>query len=338
VLTIAIPTFNRAAQLDRQLAWLAVAVAGHEHQVELVVSDNSSSDSTPEVTSRWQAVLGPELLQVRRQPENIGAIRNIRDCLVRAREPHVWVVGDDDVLSPAAVTAVVERLARHPDLALLNLGFSSRSAITGELLFARCYDVDDERVSADGLAAFSELLAHDYGGVALTSAQVYRADLVRAAVQTWTGAEDNLVVQIFWGAACAAAGDLQVTEQVWLECSAGTHFFVDDPVLHLRLGFVDVPELAQQLRGLGYPEPVLRELVLHHLARSEARVLLRAARHDARAAAAATTTYACAVRRVGWSATREHLRHTVLPDLRCYLREKVRAASGPRRPLSRGAA
>lgn len=338
MLTIAIPTFNRAAQLDRQLGWLAAAVVGHEREVELVVSDNCSTDATAEVTARWQAVLGPRLLEVRRQPENVGAIRNIRDCLVRARQRHVWVVGDDDVMSPTAVTAVLERLGRSPDLALLNLGFSSRSVVTGELLFARCYDVDGERVRTDGATVFTDLLAHDYGGVALTSAQVYRSDLVRAAVETWTGREDNLVVQIFWGAACAAAGDVQVTEEVWLECSAGTHFFLDDPVLHLRLGFVDLPELAQQLAGLGYPDPVLRELVLHHLARSEARVLMRAARRDPRAAAVATTTYARAVRGVGWSATREHLRSTVLPDLTAYLRDKGRAVIGRRSLVRSGAA
>lgn len=309
MLTIAIPTFQRAHRLDRQLAWLSAAVQGHEDLVELVVSDNCSSDETPDVAMRWQQALGDDLLQVRRQPENIGAIRNIRDCLVRARNRHVWVVGDDDEISPSAVAEVLGRLRRHPDLALLNLNFSSTSAVTGELIFSKCYGIERERVRADGAAAVTELLAKNYGGVALTTAQVYRADLVRQAVDAWGRQDqDNLLVQVYWTAWCAAHGDVMTTADTLLDCSAGTHFFVADPVLHLRLGTRDMPELARRLRELGYPRTVLDQLVLEQLSRHQAGVALRALRQDPLGTAAAGAAYLRALHGVGWAPAAAQLR------------------------------
>jgi abequosyltransferase len=316
VLTIAVPTYNRAALLDRQLEWLAAAVRGYEDRLELVVSDNCSSDATPEVAARWQRTLGAELLQVRRQAENVGAIRNIESCLVQAGQRHVWAISDDDVLSPSAVAQVLTRLQRHPDLGLLTLNFSSRSGVTGEQRFARCYQVDGERVRPDGGAAFTEMLAEDWGGVALTTAQVYRSDLLRGAVEAWGPYHvPNLVVQMFWTGWCAAHGDVLVTEDPLLECTADTHFFLADPMLHLRLGFADVPELAERLAELGYPWPVLRGLVLRQLAPHQVSVVRRAARADPRATAAVLKGYLRAVRRVGLPATASHLRRKVTERL-----------------------
>ena len=40
LLTIAIPTYNRAALLDKQLAWLATAIKGFESECEIIISDN----------------------------------------------------------------------------------------------------------------------------------------------------------------------------------------------------------------------------------------------------------------------------------------------------------
>ncbi len=46
LLTIAIPTYNRAELLDKQLAWLAQAIQGFESDCEIFVSDNCSTDHT----------------------------------------------------------------------------------------------------------------------------------------------------------------------------------------------------------------------------------------------------------------------------------------------------
>jgi len=69
LLTIAIPTYNRAKQLDRQLNWAVNAIAGRWDEVELIVSDNASLDETPEICQKWYAQTGGRA-RIIRQPRN----------------------------------------------------------------------------------------------------------------------------------------------------------------------------------------------------------------------------------------------------------------------------
>jgi hypothetical protein len=43
LLTIAIPTYNRADLLDKQLTWLSQGIKGFESECEILVSDNCLS-------------------------------------------------------------------------------------------------------------------------------------------------------------------------------------------------------------------------------------------------------------------------------------------------------
>lgn len=254
-LTIAFPTYNRAALLDGQLAWLSRALAGHEASCEILISDNASPDETPDVVERWRRAFAERgaTVRVNRNPRNIGAIRNIAFCITAARSRHVWTVGDDDVIEDQALAYVLSETEQHPDLALLTLNFSSRLVTTGELRFERCYEIDDDAVHADGRELFFRCLEHDPGGVALTTAQVYRSDLAGQAIREWRRGLHNLVTQIYWTGFCAANGPVKVTRETHLECAAGTHFFVGDPRLSYKLDLGDTAELYARLAKIGYP-------------------------------------------------------------------------------------
>jgi abequosyltransferase len=101
LLTIAIPTFNRATFLQLCLANLVPQVKEFGNEVELLVSDNASSDATVEVVRRYASTL-PSLRAVRNR-ENIGSDRNIAQCYGLANGKYVLIFGDDDVLLPGAL-------------------------------------------------------------------------------------------------------------------------------------------------------------------------------------------------------------------------------------------
>lgn len=259
-LTIAFPSYNRAALLDGQLAWLERAIRGHEAHCEIYVSDNASTDETQDVVSAWRDRLADRVaFRANRNDRNLGAIRNIAGCIVAARGRHVWTVGDDDLIEDGAIGYVLEELGRHSDVGLLTLNFSSRIVTTGEVRFERCYSIDDDSVHADGRALFERCLEEDPGGVALTTAQVYRADLAQAAIKDWRWGLRNLVTQIYWTGYCAAHGSAKVTRDTHLECAAGTHFFVGNPRLSYKLDLGDTVELYARLARIGYsPDVCLR--------------------------------------------------------------------------------
>jgi abequosyltransferase len=287
-LTIAFPTYNRAALLDRQLGWLSRALEGHEQQCEILVSDNASPDETPRVIDGWRKALTDRgaSVTVNRYAKNVGAIRNIAFCIGSARTAHVWTVGDDDVIEDSALNYVLTQIDQHPDLALLTLNFSSRLVTTGELRFERCYEIDEDVVHADGRELFMRCLEHDPGGVALTTAQVYRSDLAGRAIREWQLGLHNLVTQIYWTGFCAANGPVKVTRDTHLECAAGTHFFVGNPRLAYKLDLGDTAELYARLAKTGYPADRCLRLARKQLRGAKRRLATGVLRWPATGAAA----------------------------------------------------
>ena len=108
LLTIAIPTYNRAGYLGTLLSVLFDQVAG-ERRIELIVSDNASTDKTPEVVHKFLADGLP--IRYIRNEINSGADGNILQCFEKARGKYVWICGDDDVILPGGVQLVLERIS-----------------------------------------------------------------------------------------------------------------------------------------------------------------------------------------------------------------------------------
>ncbi len=115
LLTIAIPTFNRAAQLGALLSALEPQVAGSA-DVEVFVSDNASTDNTPAVitaAAERYAILGARL-RTHRQATNIGSDANFAFCFSKAEGHFFWMCGDDDLIVENAVAEVLT-LLRAPN-------------------------------------------------------------------------------------------------------------------------------------------------------------------------------------------------------------------------------
>ena len=267
-LTIAIPTFNRAELLDAQLGWVARALTGHESQVELLIADNASTDGTEEVISRHlERFYGSDLL-VRHivQPENVGAIRNIIYCISNATGDYVWTISDDDEIDDKAVDRVLGLLDTNPNVSLLLLNFSTRHHRTGKRKFDRCFEnIGDESVDNGG-ALFERYLAQPqpsrWGGLALTTAVVYRSRDARAALEQWPEAPGNLTMQLFISGYCASSGRMVVTHEPVLEMIGGRHFFEKDIELYTKFRFAQVPEAFVKLTEIGYSAKLLRRKIL----------------------------------------------------------------------------
>jgi len=132
LLTIAIPTYNRSAFLRQLLDSLAEQVR-NEPRVEVVVSDNASTDDTPSLLEERQRLGLP--LRYLRNAQNVGPDANFLQCFERASGKYVWIIGDDDLLLPGAVDHVLEYLSRDEyDLAYLSsIGFRGDAPVEQRL-------------------------------------------------------------------------------------------------------------------------------------------------------------------------------------------------------------
>lgn len=111
LLTIAIPTYKRADDLEELLKTLEPQLA-RCRQVELLVSDNASPDRTPEVTAaavaRYEAA--GARIEVHRQAQNLGADGNFAFCYAQARGRFFWLLGDDDRIVPGGLEEILALL------------------------------------------------------------------------------------------------------------------------------------------------------------------------------------------------------------------------------------
>jgi abequosyltransferase len=104
LLTIAIPTYNRAGCLKELLSVLADQLKD-EPRVELIISDNASPDETPSVVQDFVS----RGLRVRyiRNTQNIGADANFLQCFEQALGKYVWLFSDDDLIVPGGLAKIL---------------------------------------------------------------------------------------------------------------------------------------------------------------------------------------------------------------------------------------
>lgn len=262
-LTIAIPTYNRAQLLNKQLAWAVNAVRGLENDCEIFVSNNCSTDDTARVIETWAGKCSHADFCVFHQSENVGAIRNIAHCIHASVAEHIWVLSDDDTVFDKTLPYILQELKAAPDIGLITLNFSSRDFHTKAIRYERRYALEQTLYDEQGDNVFETCVRMDgsAGGMALTSAQVYRTDLAQKALSTWQAGVNNLAVQVYVTGYCAKYGGAKVTHDTYLECSEGNNFFLSDRAVHLKLLYADVPQMYNRLQQIGYSDDFCKAMI-----------------------------------------------------------------------------
>lgn len=100
--SIAIPTFNRVNYL--KLA-IESSLAQTYSNVEVIISDNASTDKTSEILAQYS---DSRLVKIR-QPTNVGMMANWNKCLEMATGKYFILLSDDDLLDPSAIEKLVAR-------------------------------------------------------------------------------------------------------------------------------------------------------------------------------------------------------------------------------------
>lgn len=114
-LTIAIPTLNRPGLLGRAIE---SALGQTSPDIEIIVSDNGSSDNTPAVIERYAG----HRLRTFRHPTTMPATKHGQFLLERARGEFFLGLSDDDFLEPGFAAEVLTLFDLHPELSFAYTG------------------------------------------------------------------------------------------------------------------------------------------------------------------------------------------------------------------------
>lgn len=110
-LSICIPTYNRARHLANCLESIRVARAASPYPIEVCISDNASTDGTPDVVRQARQHMQ---IEYRRNEENVGIPRNFLNVVAMAKGEFAWLLGDDDLVLPDGIRRICELIDAHP--------------------------------------------------------------------------------------------------------------------------------------------------------------------------------------------------------------------------------
>ena len=116
LITIGIPTYNRADGYLRQA--LESALRQTYQPIEIIVSDNCSSDHTEAVVNSYH---DPRIIYVK-HPQNIGAIRNYNFCLEQAKGDYFLLLHDDDLIDENFIETCMKAASPLGDVGVIQTG------------------------------------------------------------------------------------------------------------------------------------------------------------------------------------------------------------------------
>jgi glycosyltransferase involved in cell wall biosynthesis len=118
LLTIAIPTYNRAIYLRECLHSLFLSLPKYINDIEIVVIDNNSTDDTKLIIQSFNKKLNIRYIK---NNTNIGPDENFKKCIKESNGKFVWIFGDDDIFLKNSIESIMKTLKHNQDIGLLHL-------------------------------------------------------------------------------------------------------------------------------------------------------------------------------------------------------------------------
>jgi len=126
LLSIAIPTYNRANCLENLLKEITTQIKEIRGLVEICLSNNASTDNTREVVMSFKNKY-PSLIKYNENEKNLGYDKNLIKVVEMSAGKFVWLLGDDDMVVKGGIKKVASFINNHCDrkTALIILGHQS---------------------------------------------------------------------------------------------------------------------------------------------------------------------------------------------------------------------
>lgn len=117
ILSICIPTYNRSKFLSEALDSIIISLNGFEDRLEIIISDNASTDDTIDVVKDYQSKFS--FIRYNRNKENVFD----KNCFIAAslsKGKYIWIFSDDDKMEEKAVTNVLNYINQNYNLIICN--------------------------------------------------------------------------------------------------------------------------------------------------------------------------------------------------------------------------
>ena len=113
ILSICIPTYNRAATLPNCLNSILISKRKTNLKFEICISDNASNYNVKKIIKPFKKKLN---IRLNRNKKNLGYTANLLKSVSMAKGEFVWCIGDDDLLAPKALKKINSLILKNKNI------------------------------------------------------------------------------------------------------------------------------------------------------------------------------------------------------------------------------
>lgn len=185
ILSICIPTFNRADVLKYSLDQIVKATKDYQDLIEINISDNNSTDDTEYIVNQY--IDQPNLFYYKNSV-NIGFNLNIIKLIdYHATGKFCWIIGDDDFIDNESIPNVISVIQKNEDIDYIytNYRLEYLDSIISEIEQGKRLNKNLLLTEKKGfLCIFDEIIAKEYrtSNLLLTyiSSSIFRTALLKS--------------------------------------------------------------------------------------------------------------------------------------------------------------
>ena len=113
ILSICIPTYNRAATLPNCLNSILISKRKTNLKFEICISDNGSNYNVKKIIKPFKKKLN---IRLNRNKKNLGYAVNLLKSVSMAKGEFAWCIGDDDLLAPKALKKINSLILKNKNI------------------------------------------------------------------------------------------------------------------------------------------------------------------------------------------------------------------------------
>lgn len=204
ILTITLPTYNRAEKISALLKFLYEELQNFSDEelkgINIYISDNCSTDDTKDRILESKIVKEQIVdFEYTCNTENIGLLGNLKKIYTSKLGKYIWMMGDDDIYKPGIVKKVFDECEKEEySYIFINHTIVKNGKILQKSVLK---DLDYKRTDQSMLL---DLYFKSGTVMMFMSACVYRTSLVKTYIQNH---EINLVTPCSLSFYCASKGE-----------------------------------------------------------------------------------------------------------------------------------
>ena len=159
LLTIGIPTFNREHSLSRTLEDLIKQVRSSKNQsnLEILVSDNCSTDNTRSIVKNYMGVNEDISLSYFKNQSNLGYDGNCNQVFKYAQGCFVWLMSDDDAIDNFAVKKIYNICKKYSNVDVIFVNYRLYDSTFTDVISDSDCNLEGENIELTNANSFYDI-------------------------------------------------------------------------------------------------------------------------------------------------------------------------------------